>query len=100
MIRRVRLSARWDIPRPVWTILLSWGLAVLLIASLLSFWIWKNERDQDAENAKVQRDQDQAMCAVLDLFTTGPPPPAGPAGERGRVIAAAMAAYRATLPCG
>lgn len=92
-------GARERIPRPIWTILLSWGLAVLLISGLLSAWIWKNEREQDAENAKVQREQDQAMCAMLELFTAGPPPPAGAAGERGRAVLAAMIAYRATLQC-
>ena len=97
--KRLRLSARWDIPRPIWTILLSWGVAMLLIAGLLSFWISSNERQQDAENVKVQREQDRAMCVVLDLFIAGPPPPAGSAGERGRAVIAAMTAYQTTLRC-
>jgi hypothetical protein len=92
-------SARWDIPRPVWTILLSWGAAVLMISALLSAWIWMNQRAAEAERDKAQREQDRAMCVMLDLFTSGPPPPAGAVGERGRAVVAAMTAYRATLQC-
>jgi hypothetical protein len=92
-------ASRWEIPRKVWLILLSWGIAVLLIAGLLSFWIWSNERQQDAENARVQRQQDRAMCVMLDLFTSGPAPVPGPEGDRGRAVLKAMTNYRATLRC-
>lgn len=78
----------WEIPRRVWFILLSWGLAVLMLAGLLSAWIYSNEREQD-----------KAMCSMLDLFMSGPPPVAGPAGDRGRAVLAAMRAYRGTLRC-
>jgi hypothetical protein len=78
----------WRIPRRVWFILFSWGLAVLGIAGLLSLWIWHSDRQQD-----------RAMCVMMDLFTSGPPPVAGPAGERGRAVLAAMRAYQATLDC-
>lgn len=79
----------WSIPRRVWFVLMSWGMAILVLAGLLSFWIWK-----------AQREQDQAMCTMLDLFTTGPEPVAGPAGDRSREVLAAMRTYRATLNCG
>jgi hypothetical protein len=92
-------ASRWAIPRAVWTILLSWGLAVLILAGLLSFWIWSNEREQDEANARVQREQDRAMCVMLDLFTSGPTPPPGPAGDRGRAVVAAMTAYQSALGC-
>jgi hypothetical protein len=95
----MRRALREPISRPVWQILASWGLAVLLISFLLSAWIWKNEREQDAENREVQREQDQAMCVMIDLFAAGPPPVAGPAGDRGRVILKAMNAYREALRC-
>lgn len=89
----------WEIPRRVWFVLLSWGLAVLLIAGLLSFWIWDTGREADRKAAEAKTRQDKAMCVMLDLFTSGPAPVAGPAGDRGRVILAAMNAYRATLDC-
>lgn len=95
----MRKAIREPMSRPVWLVLLSWGMAVLMIAGLLSAWIWRNERKQDAENLKVQREQDQAMCVMLDLFTAGPPPVAGPAGERGRVILSAMQHYQQVLHC-
>lgn len=97
--RRLSLAARWDIPKPIWTILLSWGVAVLTIATMLSFWISKVQRDQDAENVRVQQEQDRAMCVVLELFTSGPAPVAGPTGERGRQVLSAMRAYQGTLQC-
>lgn len=69
-------------------ILLSWGLGLLMIAGLGYFWIWHN-----------QREQDRAMCTMLSLFTSGPPPVAGPEGDRGRVILVAMEAYKKTIGC-
>jgi hypothetical protein len=95
----MRRAIREPMSRPVWMVLLSWGMAVLVISGLLSAWIWTNDRQQDKENAKVQREQDQAMCLIIDLFTDGPPPVAGPAGERGRVILAAMQYYQRVLHC-
>lgn len=90
----------WEIPRRVWFILLSWGLAVLVLAGLLSFWIWSNQREQDRENRRVQSQQERAMCSMLDIFLSGPPPVAGPAGDRQRAAALAMTEYRKTLRCG
>lgn len=89
----------WEIPRRVWFILLSWGLAVFVLAGLFSFWIWETGRQADQAAAEAKMRQDRAMCVMLDLFTSGPPPVAGPAGDRGRVILGAMTAYRATLDC-
>lgn len=90
---------RWEIPRRVWFILLSWGLAVLVLAGMLSYWIWSNERRASAEREALQRQQDRAMCVMIDLFTTGPEPVKGPAGDRGRAVLAAMRAYQSTLHC-
>jgi len=90
---------QWEIPRRVWLILLSWGLAVLVLAGLLSFWIWSNEREQDRRSAQLQREQDTAMCVMIDVFLSGPEPMPGPEGERSRAVLAAMEAYRATLRC-
>lgn len=89
----------WEIPRRVWFILLSWGLSVLMLTALLSFWIWQTGRQADQSAAEAKLRQDRAMCVMLDLFTSGPPPVAGPAGDRGRVILQAMTAYRSTLEC-
>lgn len=83
---------RWEIPPRVWAVLFSWGLAVLGLAGIFSYWTWTNEHN-------ARREQDRAMCVMLELFTAGPEPVAGPAGDRGRAVLAAMRAYRATLRC-
>jgi hypothetical protein len=94
---------RWDMPGRVWTVLLSWGLAVLILAGLFSYWTWKNEHEarikQDQVTQETRREQDRAMCVMLELLISGPEPVDGPAGERGRAVVAAMRAYRATLQC-
>lgn len=69
-------------------ILLSWGVAVLALAGMFSWWIWHNDRQQD-----------RAMCRMIDLITVGPAPVPGPAGDRGRAVLAAMRNYQATLHC-
>jgi hypothetical protein len=80
----------WEIPRRVWFVLMSWGLAVLVMAGLFSFWVWQ-----------TQRDQDRAMCKMIDeVFLTGPEPVPGPAGDRSRAVRLGMLEYRSTLPCG
>jgi hypothetical protein len=89
----------WEIPRRVWGVLASWGLAVLVLAGLLSFWIWTNQREAEQAQARAELEKDRAMCVMLDLFISGPPPPAGPAGDRGRAVVAAMTAYQVTLRC-
>lgn len=90
---------RPPVDRRVLLVLLSWGVAVLMLAGLLSWWIWSNQRAADRSAAEVRRQQDAAMCAMLDLFTSGPEPVAGPAGDRGRAVLAAMRAYQGTLDC-
>lgn len=92
-------SAEWDIPRKVWYVLASWGLAVLMIAGLLSFWIWSNEQDQEREEARLQLEQDRAMCAIVGAFVSAPQPPPGPEGERSRHFRELMEDYRAALHC-
>jgi hypothetical protein len=74
--------------RTMWAVLVSWGVAVLLLAGLFA---WRLQRQQ--------REQDRAMCVTLDLIVKGPEPVAGPAGERSRAVRAAILAYRATLGC-
>lgn len=92
-------SQDWDIPRRIWLILASWGLAVLMIAGLLSFWIWKNEQDQEKEEAALQYEQDRAMCSIIGVFLGGPEPVPGPEGDRSRAVRKAMTEYRAALHC-
>lgn len=89
----------WEIPPRVWTILASWGLAVLLLTGLVSWWIQSNEREADRERAAVQLEQDRAMCSMISIFLTGPEPVAGPAGDRSRSVREGMTRYRATLRC-
>ena len=89
----------WEIPRRVWFILMSWGLAVLLLAGLLSFWIYSNQRHSERLAAQVKLRQDRAMCAMIDVFLGGPEPPAGPTGDRSRAVRAGMTVYQDTLQC-
>jgi hypothetical protein len=89
----------WEIPRRVWFILLSWGLAVLLLAGLLSFWIYSNQRRADEARDRLKLQQDRAMCAMIDVFLQGPDPVAGPAGDRSRSVRAGMLNYQAILRC-
>jgi hypothetical protein len=88
----------WEIPRRVWFILLSWGLAVLVLAGLLSAWIWTAQRNAERERDSLNLRQDLAMCAMIDLFTSGPAPTNAndPTGDR-RAARKAMLDYRATL---
>jgi hypothetical protein len=81
-------TVTWRIPPSVWMILLSWGLAVLLIAVLLSVWIRANQRQQDHD-----------MCTMIGVFLGGPEPVAGPAGERSRVVRDAMESYYQRRHC-
>lgn len=90
----------WEIPRRVWLILLSWGLAVLVLAGLLSFWIYSNQRHNERLAAQAKLRQDRAMCAMIDVFLGGPDPVAGPAGDRSRAVRQGMLNYQAVLQCG
>lgn len=80
--------ADWAIPGRVWAVLLSWGLAVLILAGLFGWWIRANQLQQDRD-----------MCAMLAVLRGGPEPVAGPAGERSRAVRAAMDAYYAKRGC-
>jgi hypothetical protein len=89
----------WEIPRRVWFVLVSWGLAVIVLAGLLSFWIWRNQQDAERVAAEVKFQQDSAMCAMIGVFLEGPEPVAGPTGERSRAVRAGMRAYQNALGC-
>lgn len=95
----MRTAIREPISRPVWLILLSWGLAVMVISGLLSAWIYTNQRHSAEERDRIQREQDRAMCAMISVFLQGPEPVAGPAGDRSRVVRAGMTNYQAVLRC-
>lgn len=89
----------WEIPKRVWYVLLSWGLAVLMLAGLFSYAIWNAQRHAEQERDALKTQQDRAMCAMISLFLSGPEPVAGPAGERSRAIRAGMQNYQAVLRC-
>lgn len=46
-----------------------------------------------------QQQSDHRWCELLTIITEGPPTPAGPDGERARVVSAALAKLRADLGC-
>lgn len=89
----------WEIPRKVWLVLMSWGMAVVVIATLLSFWIYSNQRKADEQRDRLRLQQDRAMCAMIDVFLGGPEAPAGPTGDRSRAVRTGMLTYQATLQC-
>lgn len=74
--------------RQLLAILVSWGTAVLIIASLLYWRVQANDRDQD-----------RATCELTEVFLGDPEPVAGPAGDRSRAVRAAMAGYRDAFHC-
>lgn len=91
--------AQWEIPRKVWWVLASWGAAVLVLAGLCFWLIQRNEAEADRRAAEIKRQQDSAMCSMIDLITAGPAPVPGPAGDRGRAVLSAMHAYQSALRC-
>lgn len=80
--------SKWRIPGPVWFVLLSWGLAVLMIAGLLSIWVYQTQRKQERD-----------MCAMVAVFLQDPEPVPGPAGDRSRAVRTAMRDYYAARDC-
>lgn len=78
----------WAIPGRIWTILLSWGLSVLIIAGLYGWWIRSNQ---------IQQDRD--MCSMISVFLSGPEPVPGPAGDRSRTVREAMQRYSQQRHC-
>lgn len=84
----MRNAIRQPISRPVWQILLSWGVAVLVLSGLFAYWVWVNQRQQDRD-----------MCAMTSVFLGGPEPVAGPAGDRGRAVREALIKYRENRHC-
>lgn len=95
----MRNAVRQPMTRPVWLVLLSWGMAVLVITGLLSLWIYTNQRNAEETQRQLQLEQDRAMCAMISVFLSGPEPVAGPAGDRSRSVRAAMGNYQAVLHC-
>lgn len=95
----MRNAIRQPISRPVWQILFWWGVGVLMISALLSFWIWKNEQDQERDERSLQLQQDRAVCGIIRAITDGPPPVAGPEGERARGILKALQDWENSLHC-
>lgn len=86
---------RWVIPRQVWLVLISWGMAVVILAGLFSLWQYRQQEQADRQTAKERA----AMCDLIDTLLTDAPIPAGPAGERARQGRAKMLKYRETLAC-
>jgi hypothetical protein len=79
----------WSIPRRVWFVLMSWGLAVMVLAGLFSFWTYANQKRQDKD-----------MCTMVAALMAAPDPPDGPSGERSRITRAALQAYANSRDCG
>lgn len=98
-VEEVTDARDWQIPPRIWAILLSWGLAVLGIAGLLSFWIWHNEQEQEVREGQLQLEQDRAMCAIVGAFVNAPTPPPGPEADRAEHFRDLMTKYRNALHC-
>lgn len=95
----MRNAIRQPMTRPVWLVLISWGMAVLVISGLLSAWIYTVQHNAVEEQDRAQREQDKAMCQIIGVFLGGPEPLPGPEGERSRVVRAKMTNYRDVLKC-
>jgi hypothetical protein len=87
------------LPRTVYAILISWGLAVLLLAGLFAFWIDQTNDRARERDAEIQRQQNTAMCQIVSVIVSGPAPPAGPDGERGRAVVAGSRAFYQSARC-
>jgi hypothetical protein len=103
-------SCQWAIPPRVWAILLSWGVAVFLLAGLFSWRVVAGERqasedrtriqaEQNQQAAAIKLEQDRAMCGIIGIFLSGPEPVPGPAGDRSRSVRKGMTEYRQALQC-
>lgn len=46
-----------------------------------------------------QRQSDHRWCELLNIITSGPAPPPGPAGERARVVGAELEKLRKSFGC-
>lgn len=92
-------EVRWVIPRQVWIVLVSWGLALILMSGLLALWITRNAEQAERERAEAKAIQDRDMCVTLDLFWAGPPPPPGPTGDWRRTVLAQIERQQANLKC-
>lgn len=73
---------------PVRSVLVSWGVAVLMLAGLFSAWVWHNQERQNRD-----------MCAMISVFLAGPEPLPGPTGDRSRVVRAGMRDYYERRDC-
>jgi hypothetical protein len=81
------VQVQWHIPPRVWLALISMALGLALLLGLFTFWIWYNDRQQD-----------RAMCTMLDLSTPSPEVVATLTPEQ-QAILKAMMRYRSTLDC-
>ena len=82
-------APREKIPWPVWRILLSWGLAVIVLSGLFAAWNRKNDEEQDRN-----------MCEMTAILVSGPEPQAeSESGDRSRRNRDAIRAYRESLRC-
>lgn len=87
----------WSIPRRVWFVLMSWGVAILAIMGLFAFWAWRIDKDQDREQDDKR---DQAMCEMMDTLLAAPDAvDQNEAAERSRISRAAIRHYQDVIGC-
>lgn len=87
------------LPRTVYAILVSWGVAVLVLAGLFAFWIDRGQDQARERDQAIQRDQNRAMCQIVEVIITGPTPPPGEAGERARAVVAGARSFHNSARC-
>lgn len=97
--RRPAEPREWRIPRQVWIVLVSWGLAVIVLVALLALWITRNQAEAERAREESKRTQDRDMCLTLDLFFAGPPPPPGPTGDWRRTVLRQIERQQMGLHC-
>jgi hypothetical protein len=87
------------LPRTVYAVLISWGVAVLLLAGLFAFWIDRNNDLARERDHAIQLQQTRYMCQIVGVIVSGPAPPPGPEGERGRMVVAGAKGFYDAARC-
>lgn len=76
------------------------AIVTMLLVGGSGYWYTNYvQRQADRRHDQIVRESEQKWCELLTIITSGPAPPAGPAGERARVIAAELAKLRNGFGC-
>lgn len=80
------------LPPGLFSALMSMVVGIAAVFALGAWWT-------DKRFADLEREQNRELCGVLSVITTGPEPPAGPSGDRARIVRDGLIRWRAALNC-